>query len=292
MSETSLCAFVATLARQGLAPGTIRTYLAAVRHAQVVRGLPEPQQHSSLPRLQLLQSGVRRDRAESGRAGPRTRLPITPPTLRLLRSSWGAGSTSRPAPAPRDPDDVMLWAAAVTCFFGFFRAGELTVPSQAAFDPRVHLAWGDVTREGGLPPAWVRIFLKRSKTDQFGRGVAVYVGATGDDLCPVSALMEYVSSRGEAPGPFFRFADGTPLTKARFISRVRAALVRAGIPCQHYSGHSFRIGAATTAAERGVQDSTIQVLGRWSSSAFLSYVRTPPARLAQLSRTLAGVPGR
>ena len=277
VSEASLCAFVASLARQGLAPGSIRTYLAAVRHAQVVRGLPEPRQHSSLPRLQLLQSGVRRDRAERGQATPRPRLPITPPILRRLKSSWGRG-----------PDDVMLWAVSVTCFFGFFRAGELTVPSQSAFDPRVHLTWGDITREGGHPPAWARVFLKRSKTDQFGRGVAIYLGATGDDLCPVTALLEYVAVRGVSQGPFFRFVDGTPLTKARFVSRVRAALERAGVPCRLYSGHSFRIGAATTAAEKGVQDSTIQALGRWSSTAFLSYIRTPPAHLAQLSRTLAG----
>ena len=56
--------------------------------------------------------------------------------------------------------------------------------------------------------------------------------------------------------------------KARFVAGVQAALVRAGIPCQQYSGHSFRIGAATMAAEAGVQDSTIQVLSRRSSSAF------------------------
>ena len=76
----------------------------------------------------------RLDRAESGRAASRTCLPIraiTLPTLRLLRSSWGVGSGSR-----QDPDDVKLW---VTCFFGIFRAGELTVQSQTAFDPRVHL---------------------------------------------------------------------------------------------------------------------------------------------------------
>ena len=69
------------------------------------------------------------------------------------------------------------------------------------------------------------------KTDQLGRGVAVYIGATGDDLCPVAALLAYVAVRGEAPGPFFRFEDGTPLTKARFVAGVQAILDRAGISC-------------------------------------------------------------
>ena len=36
--EAELCSFVATLARQGLAPGTIHTYLVAVRHAHFIRG--------------------------------------------------------------------------------------------------------------------------------------------------------------------------------------------------------------------------------------------------------------
>lgn len=187
-----------------------------------------------------------------------------------------------------DPDFAMLWAAALTCFCGFFRAGEITVPSETAFNPAVHLAWGDVTQDGSNPPTSVRIFLKRSKTDQFGRGVAVYVGAAGGDLCPVSAILQYVAARGEGPGPFFRFRDGTPLTKARFVARVRAALGNAGIPCRHYSGHSFRIGAATTAHEAGIPDSTIQALGRWSSAAFLTYIRTPRDHLARVTGSLVG----
>ena len=41
-------------------------------------------------------------------------------------------------------DTKMLWAAAVMCFFGFFRSGEITVPNLSSFDDKKHLAWGDV----------------------------------------------------------------------------------------------------------------------------------------------------
>lgn len=282
VSELLLCYFAAVLAHQGLAPATIRTYLAAVRHAQVVRGYPEPRHNTSLPRLRLVQDGTRRVRAQRGIPQTRSRLPITPAILRQIRASLLEGSPQ--------VDDIMLWAAATTCFFGFFRAGEITVPTRTAFNPTVHLAWGDVASDDGQPPTMLRVFLKRSKTDQFGRGVDVYLGATGDDLCPVAAVLAFVANRGSSPGPFFRLADGTPLTKARFVAKVRDALARAGVPQLHYSGHSFRIGAATAAARAGVQDSTIQALGRWSSAAFLRYIRTPREQLAQLSRTIVRTP--
>ena len=277
VSETTLCYFVAALARQGLAPASIKTYLAAVRHAQIMEGHPEPRQSTSFPRLQLLQSGVRRERSLRGPPS-KERLPITPSILRRLRSVWVS--------TPPHHDTTMLWAAAAACFFGFFRAGEITIPSTSTFDPAVHLAWGDVAVDAGQPPSKIRIWLKRSKTDQFGRGVAVFLGATGDDLCPVSAMLAFVALRGNSPGPFFRFRNGNPLTKARFVARVREALEQAGIPAQSYSGHSFRIGAATAAAQAGIQDSTIQALGRWSSTAFLRYIRTPRDQLAQFASPL------
>ena len=116
VSESLLCYFVAALARQGLAPSTIRTYLASVRHAQIVRGLPEPQEHSNLPRLRLVQAGVQRAQAEQGHARVWQRLPVTSAHLRLMHGVW-----NRHAP---DPDIVMLWAAATACFFRFFRSGK------------------------------------------------------------------------------------------------------------------------------------------------------------------------
>ena len=93
--------------------------------------------------------------------------------------------------------------------------------------------------------------------------------------------------RGTFEGPFFRLSNGQPLTKSYFISEVRQALQAVGLPYQNFAGHSFWIGAATTAAEVGLEDSLIRILGRWNSDAFLSYIRTPREQLAQYSRTLA-----
>ena len=45
--------------------------------------------------------------------------------------------------------------------------------------------------------------------------------------------------------------------------------------------------AATSAALAGIEDSTIQLLGRWQSAAFLGYIRTPHEQLASISASLA-----
>ena len=85
VSESMLCYFVVSLAREGLAPSTIKTYLAAVRHAHIERGYPDLRDGTSLPRLHLVQTGICRDRTEQG--PPVTqRLPITAPLLRQMRS--------------------------------------------------------------------------------------------------------------------------------------------------------------------------------------------------------------
>ena len=163
------------------------------------------------------------------------------------------------------------------------------VTNVSAFDSRIHLAWGDVAVSDTVLPSVVRVHvhLKRSKCDQFGKGVDIFLGCTYSEACPVLEILRYVGVRGPASGPFFLFENGAPLTKAVFISRVRAALITLGLNCQNYAGHSFWIGAATTVAQAGLEDSVIQSLGRWSSNACLRYIRTPRDQLANYSRTLA-----
>ena len=186
-----------------------------------------------------------------------------------------------------EPDTIMLWAASVLCFFGFFQAGEITVPTLTSFDPSQHLGWGDVAIDSTQSPQTLRVRLQRSKTDQLGKGVDVFVGKTGDSLCPVAGVLAYMAVCGLAKGPFFQFHDGQPLTKPRFTQLVRLAVEAIGLPYKNFASHSFRIGAATTAARAGIEDSTIHTLGRWSSSAFLAYICMPRDHLAQFSATLS-----
>ena len=60
-----------------------------------------------------------------------------------------------------------------------------------------------------------------------------------------------------------------------------------GLPHNEFGSHNFRIEAATAAAQAGVEDSVIRTMGRWNSSAFLVYIRTPPTKLAQFTGRLA-----
>ena len=92
------------------------------------------------------------------------------------------------------------------------------------FDASIHLSWGDVAVNDYQNPQVIRVRLCQSKTDQFGNGVEVIVGKTRDDLCPVAAVAAFMVRRGRAPGPFFVFPDGTPLTKAKFVGIMRSAV--------------------------------------------------------------------
>jgi len=66
----------------------------------------------------------------------------------------------------------------------------------------------------------------------------------------------------EKLGPLLMFEDRRPLTRARFGEQVREAATKAGLDCFPFSSHSFCIGAATTAASRGINDATIKMAGK------------------------------
>ena len=161
------------------------------------------------------------------------------------------------------------------------------MPSDREYDPAVHLGRQDLAVDNPKHPGVIRVRIKQSKTDPFRKGVDLFLGRTSSDLCPVTALLRYLVVRGAKEGPLFMFSKGSFLTRQRFVTKVREALQKTGLEEAKYNGHSFRIGAATTAAAKGLEDSTIKTLGRWRSLAYLQYIKIPRHELAYYSKVLA-----
>lgn len=65
-------------------------------------------------------------------------------------------------------------------------------------------------------------------------------------------------------GPLFQFLDDCPVSYS-FVSK--------SLDPKQYKGHSFRIGAATHAAQVGFSENAIQNMGRWKSDAVKRYIR-------------------
>ena len=274
LTELTLCRFVAFLVHEGLSYSSIRLYLCALRHRQLLDGGNDPALHS-LHRLHYVLRGCHRSLPLATR--PR-RLPITPSILRLLHHCWSN--------LAQNYDIVCMWAACCIGFFGFLRSGEFTCKSWAAYDPGM-LSLRDVAIDNRLKPSVLHLTLRQSKTDVFGAGVTLHLGRTGDTiLCPVSALLAYLAIRPPTPGPLFLLNSGDPLSRDTLVTTVRHTLSSAGLEVSQFNGHSFRIGAATAASQAGIPDSTIKSLGRWKSSAFTRYLRPPVHSIAANSRRL------
>ena len=71
------------------------------------------------------------------------------------------------------------------------------------------------------------------------------------------------------------------------MDSVRSALTKVNLPADILTDHSFRIGAATTAASADIYDSSIQSLGDWKNNAYLVFIRTKPHKLAKISSTMS-----
>ncbi len=164
------------------------------------------------------------------------------------------------------------------------RSGEFTCASLTHFQDHM-LSPRDISVDSQTQPSVISVLFRRSKTDTFGRGMSVFMGQTSHT---VAAILGYLAQRGVAHGPLFIHTDGSTLSRQRLVTVIRSALQSQGVDSSVLSaitGHSFRIGAATTAARAGMQDSTIQSLGRWRSSTFLRYIRTPGRQLAAVCWT-------
>lgn len=162
----------------------------------------------------------------------------------------------------------LLKAMYLVAFHAFLRIGEITTRSQHN-KPNV-LQYVDVVIRRNV----CVLILRGTKTSDANKPVLIKIEESKNiHYCPVRALSAFFSLRGKHLGPFFTFENQCPITRSAFSFFLSKSVAWAGMNPMRYKTHSFRIGAATTAAMRGFNDVTIQRLGRWKSNAFKKYIR-------------------
>ena len=123
---------------------------------------------------------------------------------------------------------------------------------------RIHVTFGNSDQSTGAsmlhwcllyPWRLPHVALESSRTDPYRQGCSLLIAPSCRSACAVRALRKYLSLRSvSGVSPLYVFHSGAYLTRAKVTSTLRTLLQRLSIPTELYASHSFRIGAATTAA--------------------------------------------
>lgn len=259
VSVASVALFISFLTAKGLAPATINSYLSAIAYVHKVQGLYDPTKAFLIQKL-LVAVG-RRSQAD-------IRMPISRPLLHELTRALSHTTTSA---YQRSLYQSMFMIA----FYGFFRLGELTCKTRRQASSVVQFDQVTFLRQNDRVTA-VKIVITKFKHNTSNRPFTILIeNEQSETFCPVQILIDYLKWRGYNQGPLFLGSSGRAVSINQFNTELRRALNFCGLDCSRYKSHSFRIGAACHAAEKGFSDAQIRALGRWSSDAFKVYIRPP-----------------
>lgn len=264
----SLTGWVARLADHRIQVKTIKAYLCGVRSAHVDMGFEDLDVFHH-PLLQRVIAGIRRLRGE---ADIKERRPITRDLLLQILTRFDTSTL----------ESATLHASFCLAFAAFLRVGEFTWTEADLSDDFQH--WHVTRRSVTLYEDYMELTLPSSKTDPFRRGITLSIAAANDAACPIRSLRN-LFTRFPAGMASPLFHPGKAFTR-QYVTTALKDTLRSFGHAGHYSGHSFRRGAATSARDAGLSDDEIQLLGRWKSDSYRLYIETHPAYILAASRRL------
>ena len=245
--------FIAHLSLAGKSVSTAKTYLAGISSKHKLNGWNDP---TDTFMIRKLLQGFARSVPQND-----TRCPITfHKLLQLIPALDNICSNKY---------ETLLFTAAFTAaFFGFFRISEMIGKRN---DTQSGLEVSDVK----ILTSSLKVKLRSSKTDQIGRGEIINMASVlgSPTICPVQSLSRYLDVRPKSAKKLFVHRNGSQLTRYQFQMVLKKASNFLGWQPNQFSSHSFRIGAATTAAMNRMSESWIMKKGRWKSGAVKSYFR-------------------
>jgi len=138
-------------------------------------------------------------------------------------------------------------------FSGGFRRSELV---------NIHFDDLEFTKEG------IKIFIKRSKTDQSGEGMTKAIPYFKDkNFCPVLSLKKWIEYKKKKKLVF-------DISDKMVAILIKKYLLKSGFDPSKYSGHSLRSGFATVAAECGADEKSIMnMTGHKTTSMVRRYIK-------------------
>ena len=118
-------------------------------------------------------------------------------------------------------------------------------------------------------PEGVKIFVKKSKTDQSGEGMTKAIPYfDNENFCPVKSLKKWVEKIEFKEGKIFNISDkSVALIIKKYANH-------AGLDGHKYAGHSLRSGFATSTAESGAEERNIMAMtGHKSTEMVRRYIK-------------------
>ncbi|MDO8789247.1 MAG: site-specific integrase [Sulfuritalea sp.] len=196
-------------------------------------------------------------------------------TLRGIRHTHGSAQRQV---APAIKEDVLAMVAGLVGVKGIRDRAMLMVGFAGAFrrSELVSLTVADIE----MAKQGMVVQLRRSKTDQEGRGRKVAIPFARGAVCPVQALQQWLELAGITEGPLFRAVNrhgvisDAALTPQTVASVVKERAQAVGLDSTKYAGHSLRSGLVTSAAQLGVSSWKIRAQTGHKSDAMLArYIR-------------------
>ena len=241
---------------QHYAASTVKTYVSALGYTHKLFGFPDPTKVFFI--IQMLK-GFRK---LGGRLDHR--LPISLPILHRLLSVSDQFTGSHYTLA-------LFKAMCALAFHALLRVGEMTTGRKGA-GPPLQLHQLEKLVNDKQEVVALRLTFLDHKHSYNQRPFSLVVNRQAS-FCPVDIMLDYLVLRGIGPGHLFLNEQGSAVTRTVFSDMLSLALRFAGLNLNCYKGHSFRIGAASHAAETGMSGAQIRTLGRWKSNAFHTYIR-------------------
>ena len=178
-----------------------------------------------------------------------------------------------------ESEKIVFRAALLLAYYGLMRSSEyLSTPYNSDSFLR--------RRDVKVLSDRIKLRLRRTKTSQFAP-VFVTIFKQKSVWCPVRELRAYLASVKPAKEGALFLSFGKPLSAKKFNSLLREGTQSAGLNPKHFSSHSLRSGAASSAADEETHGYVIQRMGRWSSSTYKQYIRGETKAVQAAQRKIA-----